>query len=80
MWMEAQCSLKYHAPDTWHDIPPSHIILTQARALKLFVLPGDAEYITWHLPEKSIYPTQVRALKLGTLIGDDEEITWGTFK
>ena len=21
-------SLKYHAPDIWHDIPPSHITLT----------------------------------------------------
>ena len=24
-------SLKYHAPDTWHDTTPSHIILTLAR-------------------------------------------------
>ena len=34
MWQRAQRSLlecssmKYHTPDTWHDIPPSHIILT----------------------------------------------------
>ena len=31
MWQGAQCSLsaaslKYHTPDTWQDIPPSHII------------------------------------------------------
>ena len=27
-YIESAASLKYHAPDTGHDIPPNHIILT----------------------------------------------------
>ena len=32
-------SLKYHTPDTWHDIPPSHIILTLGRPVLTPVFP-----------------------------------------
>ena len=33
VWLRqgAQCSLKYHAQDIWHDTTPSHIILTLPR-------------------------------------------------
>ena len=34
-------SLKYHAPDTWHDTTPSHIILTLGRPV--LALPRKSE-------------------------------------
>ena len=34
-------SLKYHAPDTWHDTTPSHIILTLGRPV--LALPHKSE-------------------------------------
>ena len=37
----AQCPLKHHAPDTWHDTTPSHIILTLPRPV--LALPRKSE-------------------------------------
>ena len=34
-------SLQYHAPDTWHDTTPSHIILTLGRPI--LALPYKSE-------------------------------------
>ena len=34
-------SLKYHAPDIWHDTTPSHIILALGRPV--IALPGKSE-------------------------------------
>ena len=43
-------SLKYHAPDTWHDATPSHIILTLG--LPVLALP----FKTWVPSEERLVP------------------------
>ena len=60
VWLrqEAQCSLlyaslKYHAPDTWHDTTPSHIILILGRPVQALPVSLSAErgavpfFTTW---------------------------------
>ena len=49
-------SLKYHAPDTWHDTTPSHIILTLGRPVLT-------------LPRKSWVPSEEQLVPFLTTFG-----------
>ena len=63
-------SLKYHAPDTWHDTTPSHIILTLGWPVLALLCKSECQASLWYaaardrtrdlpFPEADTLPTEL---------------------